>query len=162
MAEILIINPKHSKDEKYEAIYPQIQALILPEPNLVANLANISAVLKEAFGFFWVGFYFVENEELVLGPFQGPVACSRFPISQGVCGAAVTQKKTIIVPDVDKFPGHISCSVFSRSEIVVPLLLGEKVVLVLDVDSEVIDDFDQSDQNGLERILTLVSGLNFQ
>ena len=156
MTENISIEAGLSRLEKYQALYPQIEALIAPEPNLVANLANIAAALKETFGFFWVGFYFLEGNELVLGPFQGPVACTRFPVSKGVCGASVRSGQTIIVPDVDKYPGHIACSAQSRSEIVVPFIQNGKVALVLDVDSDKLEDFGQPDQIGLEKIISLL------
>lgn len=152
MAEELVIN-KGSKAEVYASLLPQIQALCSGENNLVANLANISAALKEAFGFFWVGFYLVESEdELVLGPFQGPIACTRIAFGKGVCGTAWKEKKTLIVPNVEEFPGHIACSSLSKSEIVVPLLKNDQVVGVLDVDSEQLDSFDEADEAALTKL----------
>lgn len=162
MAENITIDSQLSKSEKYRALLPQIDALISPEPSLIANLANISAALKETFGFFWVGFYFLEKEELVLGPFQGPVACTRFSKAKGVCGAAIMNAKTIIVPDVEQFPGHIACSALSRSEIVIPFFENGKIILVLDVDSDKLNDFDSVDQAGLEAILSVLSKKNPQ
>lgn len=151
-----------SKQEKYISITQQIEALITGEPDLTANLANIAAALKEQFGWFWVGFYMVKenantgNSELVLGPFQGPVACTRIAKGRGVCGTSWANEKTIIVPDVEKFPGHIACSSASKSEIVVPIFNGTSVVGVLDVDSELLDQFDAVDQQYLEAIVGLI------
>jgi len=151
-----------SKQEKYISITQQIEALISGEPDLTANLANIAAALKEQFGWFWVGFYMVKenantgNSELVLGPFQGPVACTRIAKGRGVCGTSWANEKTIIVPDVEKFPGHIACSSASKSEIVVPIFKGTSVVGVLDVDSELLDQFDAVDQQYLEAIVALI------
>lgn len=151
-----------SKQEKYISITKQIEALITGEPDLTANLANIAAALKEQFGWFWVGFYMVKenantgNSELVLGPFQGPVACTRIAKGRGVCGTSWANEKTIIVPDVEKFPGHIACSSASKSEIVVPIFNGTNVVGVLDVDSDLLDQFDAVDQQYLEAIVALI------
>lgn len=151
-----------SKQEKYISITQQIEALITGEPDLTANLANIAAALKEQFGWFWVGFYMVKenvnagNSELVLGPFQGPVACTRIAKGRGVCGTSWANEKTIIVADVEKFPGHIACSSASKSEIVVPIFNGTSVVGVLDVDSELLDQFDAVDQQYLEAIVALI------
>lgn len=145
-----------TKAEQYEAIIPQIQGLISYETDLIANLANVVAALKEQFGWFWVGFYLVKGEELVLGPFQGPVACTRIRKGKGVCGASWAQAKTLIVPDVDKFPGHIACSSLSRSEIVVPLIRNGEVVAVLDVDSADYDTYDETDQKYLEEIVSMI------
>ena len=145
-----------TKQEIYESLIPQIQGLLEGEPDLVANLANVAAALKEQFGWFWVGFYLVKNGELVLGPFQGPVACTRIRKGRGVCGSAWEQAKTLIVPDVEKFPGHIACSSLSKSEIVVPLLRDNEVVGVLDVDSDTYDSFDETDRQYLEKIVRLV------
>ena len=147
MSEELIISRSEDKAERYETLLPQIKALVNDEPNLVANLANVCAVLKEAMGFFWVGFYLVEGEELVLGPFQGPVACTRIQKGKGVCGSSWSGKETIIVPNVDDFPGHIACSSQSKSEIVVPGIKNNEVILVLDVDSDRLNDFDEVDKN---------------
>jgi L-methionine (R)-S-oxide reductase len=152
MAEDLQI-ASGSKAEMYTTLLPQIKALIEGEPDLVANLANIAAALKEQFGWLWVGFYLVKKEELVLGPFQGPVACTRIQKGRGVCGASWQQAKTLIVPDVAKFPGHIACSSLSVSEIVVPIIRNQQVVGVLDVDSEKENWFDETDQRYLEEIV---------
>ncbi len=146
-----------SKAEQYQSLIPQITGLLQGEPDLVANLANVSAALKEQFGWFWVGFYLVKNDELVLGPFQGPVACTRIKKGRGVCGSSWAQEKTLIVPDVEKFPGHIACSSLSKSEIVVPIIRNGQVLGVLDVDSDELDQFDQTDQQYLEQILQLLS-----
>ncbi|WP_126243376.1 GAF domain-containing protein [Chitinophaga rhizosphaerae] len=142
-----------TKAEQYEALLPQIKALITGEPDLTANLANISAALKEQFGWLWVGFYLVKDGELVLGPFQGPVACTRIRKGRGVCGAAWERAETLVVPDVEAFPGHIACSSLSRSEIVVPLLVNGDVRGVLDVDSVDLDTFDETDKRYLEEIV---------
>lgn len=157
MAEGLILEDNLTKEEKYAALLPQIAALLQGEPNLVANAANMVAALKEAFGFFWVGFYFVEGDELVLGPFQGPVACTRIRFGKGVCGAAWQQANTIVVPNVDEFEGHIACSSLSKSEIVVPVLLNGAVVAVLDVDSEQLNHFDQIDAQYFEKAVELLT-----
>jgi len=157
MAEDLQI-PTGSRAEKYEALYPQIQGLLIGENDQTANLANIVAAIKEVFGFFWVGFYLVKNEQLVLGPFQGPVACTRIPFHKGVCGHAYTIAETVIVPDVDAFPGHIACASASKSEIVLPVKnQAGHVTMVLDVDSDLFNDFSEVDQIGLEKILGLIS-----
>jgi L-methionine (R)-S-oxide reductase len=145
-----------TKQEIYESLIPQIQGLLEGEPDLVANLANVSAALKEQFGWFWVGFYLVKDGELVLGPFQGPVACTRIRKGRGVCGSAWELAKTLIVPEVEKFPGHIACSSLSKSEIVVPLFTNDEVVGVLDVDSDTYDSFDETDKQYLEKIVKLV------
>ena len=155
MAEDLQIN-SGSKDEQYLSLIPQIKGLIDGEPDLVANLANIAAALKEQFGFFWVGFYLVKDDELVLGPFQGPVACTRIRKGRGVCGTSWSQAKTIVVPDVEKFPGHIACSSISKSEIVVPLFKNNTVWGVLDVDSDQYNSFDETDTQLLQEIVALI------
>lgn len=155
MAEDLQITTG-TKAEQYESLLPQLKGLLEGEPDLVANLANVTAALKEQFGWFWVGFYLVKNEELVLGPFQGPVACTRIKKGKGVCGSSWAQAATLIVPDVEKFPGHIACSSLSRSEIVVPILKNNDVVAVLDVDSDAYDQFDDTDQLFLEKIVCLI------
>ncbi|MFZ9662143.1 MAG: GAF domain-containing protein [Chitinophagaceae bacterium] len=147
---------KGSKSEQYASLLPQIKGILEGEGDLIANLANISAALKEQFQWWWVGFYLVKENELVLGPFQGPVACTRIRKGRGVCGTSWEQSKTIIVPDVEKFPGHIACSSLSRSEIVVPIIQNEKVVGVLDVDSEFEDHFDETDQQYLEEIIQMI------
>lgn len=155
MAEDLTI-VTGTKEEQYLALIPQIKGLLEGEEDLVANLANVSAALKEQFSWFWVGFYLVKNEELVLGPFQGPVACTRIKKGRGVCGSSWAQAMTLIVPDVEKFPGHISCSSLSKSEIVVPIIRNNVVVAVLDVDSEELDQFDTIDQQYLEQIISII------
>jgi L-methionine (R)-S-oxide reductase len=159
MAEDLKLTVSTNKAEQYQSLIPQIEALLYNEPDLVANLANICAALKEQFNWFWVGFYLVKDNELVLGPFQGPVACTRIGMGKGVCGTAWQQEKTLIVPNVDEFPGHIACSSLSKSEIVIPVFNNGKVAAVLDVDSEVFDQFDTTDALYLEQIVKLV---NFQ
>lgn len=157
MAEDLLIT-KGTKEEQYQSLIPQIKGLLDGEPDLVANLANVTAALKEQFGWLWVGFYLIKNDELVLGPFQGPVACTRIKKGKGVCGTCWAKAETLIVPDVEEFPGHIACSSLSRSEIVVPVILNNKVVAVLDIDSADIDHFDETDKKYLEQI---VNFLNF-
>ncbi len=159
MAEELIISTSSSKGERYEALIPQIESLVQGETDLVANLANICAALKQTMSFFWVGFYLVKNDELVLGPFQGPIACTRIAFGKGVCGACWRERKTIIVPDVDAFPGHIACSSASKSEIVLPAFKNNNVALVLDVDSDKLNDFDGIDQIELEKVMKIVEGL---
>jgi L-methionine (R)-S-oxide reductase len=156
MAEDLTIIRTADKTAQYQSLIPQIEALITGEDDLVANLANISAALKEQFKWFWVGFYMVKNNELVLGPFQGPVACTRIAKGKGVCGAAWQQAEILIVPDVDEFPGHIACSSLSRSEIVLPLFHNDEVIGVLDVDSEHVAHFDETDALYLEQIVNLL------
>lgn len=151
MAEDLSIQGT-SKKEIYESLIPQIKALVGDEKDLIANLANVSSALKTAFGFFWVGFYWVKKDELVLGPFQGSVACTRIAFGRGVCGASWQEKKTLLVPDVEAFPGHIACSSLSKSEIVVPIIQNGMVLGVLDVDSDQLNDFDDTDQKYLEEI----------
>jgi GAF domain-containing protein len=159
MAEDLVIH-KGNKAENYKTIVPQIKTLCSGEPNLTANLANIAAALKEAFDFFWVGFYLVDSsDELVLGPFQGPVACTRIQKGKGVCGSAWAQEKTLLVPDVEAFPGHIACSSLSKSEIVVPIIKGGSVVAILDVDSSVLNDFDEIDEKELNNLCEWVATL---
>ncbi|WP_373723496.1 GAF domain-containing protein [Bacteroides heparinolyticus] len=155
MAEDLYID-NGSKEEKYRALLPQIKSLVSGEDDLIANLANVSAALKETFRFFWVGFYLAKGDELVLGPFQGPIACTRIRKGRGVCGTAWERKETLVVPDVDAFPGHIACSSLSRSEIVVPLKRGDTVWGVLDIDSERMDSFDETDARFLEEIGSLL------
>lgn len=145
-----------TKEEQYLSLIPQINGLLHGETDLIANLANVSAALKEQFKWFWTGFYLVKKDQLVLGPFQGPVACTRIRKGKGVCGSSWEQAKTLIVPDVEKFPGHIACSSLSRSEIVVPILKNGDVVAVLDVDSELPDQFDATDQQYLEEIVKLI------
>lgn len=157
MAEDLTITASTDKIEQYTTLIPQIEALLYGEPDLVANMANVAAALKEQFKWFWVGFYVVKENELVLGPFQGPVACTRIGLGKGVCGAAWQQAKTLVVPDVDAFPGHIACSSLSRSEIVVPVFKDNEVVAVLDVDSELLDQFNETDAQYLEQIVKLIN-----
>ena len=145
-----------NKNELYENLIPQIKALVEGENDVIANMANISACLKDTFGFWWVGFYRVLADELVLGPFQGPLACTRIKKGKGVCGTAWTEAQTVIVPDVDAFPGHIACSSLSRSEIVVPVFKDGEVVAVLDIDSEKPDNFDDIDKTYLEAVAALM------
>jgi len=156
MAEDLLIT-KGTKEEQYESLLPQIKALLDGEPDLIANLANITGALKEQFNWLWIGFYLVKNDGLVLGPFQGPVACTRIKKGKGVCGASWAKSQTLIVPEVEKFPGHIACSSLSRSEIVVPIIRNNKVIGVLDVDSIELDQYDNIDQNYLEKITELIN-----
>ncbi len=160
MTEQLIFpnNNDSSKEDVYISLSPQIRSLIEGETDLVSNLANVAAALKEAFNFFWVGFYIVKNNELVLGPFQGPIACTRIAYGKGVCGTSWKDKKAIIVDDVNKFPGHIACSSLSQSEIVIPIIRNNEVVAVLDVDSDELSKFDETDQKYLSEI---VEYLNF-
>lgn len=156
MAEELIIATSTSKKEKYQTLIPQIESLITGEPDLIANLSNIAAALKQTMDFFWVGFYMVKETQLVLGPFQGPIACTRIDYGKGVCGTAWKEKKTIMVPNVDEFPGHIACSSASKSEIVLPAFKNDEVKLILDVDSDKLDDFDAVDENALGKIMRLI------
>ena len=149
-----------TKSEQYAALLPQIRALTEGESDAVSNLANIAAALKEQFGWFWVGFYMVKNGELVVGPFQGPVACTRIRKGKGVCGSSWQEARTLIVPDVEAFPGHIACSSLSRSEIVVPIFHQEEVIGVLDVDSTALNAFDEEDQRWLEEIVRTIPGVN--
>jgi len=149
-----------AKSEQYTSLLPQIRALIEGESDAVSNLANIAAALKEQFGWFWVGFYMVKNGELVVGPFQGPVACTRIRKGKGVCGSSWQEARTLIVPDVEAFPGHIACSSLSRSEIVVPIFHQEEVIGVLDVDSTALNAFDEEDQRWLEEIVRTIPGVN--
>ena len=162
MAESIAFSKTDDRSVVYAEIVPQIESLISAEPDLVANLANVAAVLREAFGFFWVGFYLAKDGQLVLGPFQGPLACTRIEYDQGVCGHAFTNRETVVVPDVDKFPGHIACSTGSRSEIVVPLFDGGgQPVGVLDVDSNKLNDFTDADALELEKISAIISAQHF-
>ena len=156
MSEQLIIQGE-TKQERYEALLPQIQSVVEDEPDLIANMANVAAMLHETFGFWWTGFYRVEGEELVLGPFQGPMACTRIRKGRGVCGTAWAKAQTQVVPDVDKFPGHIACSSASRSEIVVPVFHEGRVVAVLDIDSAQLGTFDQTDRHYLEQVASFLS-----
>jgi len=152
MAEDLSIT-QGTKEVQYKTLLPQIKALIEGEADLIANLANIAAALKEQFGWLWVGFYLVKKDELVLGPFQGPVACTRIKKGRGVCGSAWSQAQALVVADVEKFPGHIACSSLSKSEIVVPIITNNAVTGVLDVDSVLLNDFDETDKKYLEQIV---------
>ena len=154
MAEELIISQSTDKEQQYQSLIPQIAALISGEEDTIANLANVASALKYGMGFFWVGFYLVKGDELVLGPFQGPIACTRIREGKGVCGQSWEQKKSIIVPDVDQFPGHIACSSESKSEIVIPVLKNGEVIMVLDVDSDRVNDFDEVDKKYLEELVT--------
>ena len=155
MAENLLISIG-SKEEKYRELLPQLHALVSTETDFIANLANVAAALKQTFGFFWVGFYIVKGDELVLGPFQGPIACTRIRIGRGVCGTVWKEVRTLIVPDVEQFPGHIACSSDSKSEIVVPMIRQGEVVGVLDIDSDTLDSFDTVDARYLEEICTYI------
>jgi GAF domain-containing protein len=160
MAEHLLIPQTTNRKEIYDSLIPQIQALTEGESDLTANLANISAALKEAFNFFWVGFYLKKENQLVLGPFQGPIACTRINFNRGVCGHCYTTKQVVIVPDVEAFLGHIACSSASKSEIVLPAFdKNGDVFLVLDVDSDELDDFSEADSVGLSAIMKIVEGL---
>lgn len=157
MAESLAFTKSADRSTIYAEITPQIEALVAGETDVTANLANIAAVLKQAFGFFWVGFYLVKGDQLVLGPFQGPLACTRINFDQGVCGHAYKTRETVIVPDVDKFPGHVACASESKSEIVVPIFDTEKNVIgVLDVDSNKLNDFSETDAEGLRGIVNVI------
>lgn len=157
MAEDLTIITNADKETQFQSLIPQIAALISGEEDQIANMANISAALKEQFGWLWVGFYLVKGDELVLGPFQGPVACTRIKKGKGVCGASWQQAETLIVPDVEVFPGHIACSSVSRSEIVLPVFKQERVIAVLDVDSEHLSHFDEIDARYLKQIVNLLN-----
>lgn len=155
MSEQLIISGE-TKQERYEALLPQIKAVVEDEPDLIANMANVAAMLHETFGFWWTGFYRVEGQELVLGPFQGPMACTRIKKGRGVCGTAWAEAQTQVVPDVDQFPGHIACSSASRSEIVVPIFKEGEVIAVLDIDSAQLGTFDQTDLRYLEQVVEML------
>jgi len=163
MAENLAIATSSKKEERYEILLPQLESLVSGEPDLIANLSNIAAALKQTFDFFWVGFYLVKENampdgrhELVLGPFQGPIACTRIGLGKGVCGTSWKENRTIIVPNVDEFPGHIACNSDSKSEIVLPAFKNGNVFLVLDVDSDQLNDFDDMDAKYLSRVITLI------
>lgn len=156
MADELRFSLLTSREERYQELFPQIEALVAAETDLIANLANIAAALKTAMEFLWVGFYLVKDEELILGPFQGPIACTRIQKGKGVCGKAWQLKDSLIVPNVDDFPGHILCSSASKSEIVIPMLTNNEVVGVLDIDSSVLDDFDEVDEKYLKEILVML------
>ena len=160
MVETLAFTTTAMRKTIYDEIVPQVEALIAGEPDLIANLANVAAVLREAFGFFWVGFYLRRDEQLVLGPFQGPIACTRINFDQGVCGRAFTTKQTVIVPNVDEFPGHIACASASKSEIVVPIFdQSGEVFGVLDIDSDQLENFTETDADGLGRIVKVIEGI---
>ncbi|HYG50246.1 MAG TPA: GAF domain-containing protein [Flavobacteriales bacterium] len=156
MAEDLSIDKTLTREEQYRQLFPQIEGLIAGETNRIANLANIASAIKYAFDFLWVGFYLVEGDELVLGPFQGPPACTRIKKGKGVCGTSWEKQMTLIVPDVEAFPGHIACSSNSRSEIVVPVLHNGQVRMVLDVDSDHLNNFNETDKIYLEKICSLI------
>lgn len=156
MAEELIISTSTNKQTRYTTLIPQIQSLVDGEKDVIANLSNIAAALKQTMNFFWVGFYLVKNSELVLGPFQGPVACTRIQFGKGVCGTAWKEKRPILVPDVEKFPGHIACSSASKSEIVLPAFKDGEVALVLDVDSNKLDNFDLIDERELSKVMRVI------
>lgn len=157
MAEELLIRNDVSKKDQYEFLLPQVSALIQYETDVVANLSNIAAALMQTFDHLWIGFYMVKENQLVLGPFQGPIACTRIPFDRGVCGAAYMQGKTLVVDDVELFPGHIACSSDSRSEIVVPIYKGDQVQLILDIDSSEVASFDETDQHYLEKLAAIIS-----
>ncbi len=159
MAEQLHIAQSSNKKERYDLLIPQIEALVSGETDLVANLSNIAAALRQTMNFFWVGFYLVKDNQLVLGPFQGPIACTRIDFGRGVCGTCWKKERVILVPDVEQFPGHIACSSDSKSEIVLPVLCDGKVAMVLDVDSDRLNDFDASDEAGLKAIVRIIEGL---
>ena len=156
MAEQLNTLPHASREDKYRNLIPQLKGLLEGETDTIANFANISAALKQTFNFFWVGFYIVKKEELVLGPFQGTIACTRIKYGRGVCGTAWKEKRTVIVPDVNLFPGHIACDAASQSEIVVPLFHHDEVIAVLDIDSEQLNYFDEMDKKYLQQIVDLL------
>jgi GAF domain-containing protein len=160
MAETLIIPQNATREDIYISLMPQLKALVMGETDLIANVSNITAALKEAFGFFWIGFYFVKNDELVLGPFQGPIACTRIKKGRGVCGTSWEKGEIIVVPDVDQFPGHIACSSLSRSEIVIPFFNSKNEVAgVIDIDSSLLNDFSEIDARFGEEIAKLVSSI---
>lgn len=155
MAEELSLQ-QGNKAEQYQSLIPQIQAIVADESDVIANLANICAALKQQFNWFWIGFYLVKDNELVLGPFQGPIACTRIAKGRGVCGTAWQQQNVMIVPDVEQFPGHIACSSDSKSEIVLPVMKQNKCVAVLDIDSDTLDSFDEVDAEYLKQIVAIV------
>ena len=157
--EIITVGKHASRNEKYQVLLPQLHALVEGETDLIANIANIIAALKEAIDVLWIGIYFVKNNELVLGPFQGPVACTRIGFGKGVCGSAWKEKKSIIVPDVDLFPGHIACSSLSKSEIVLPGFKNKEVNFILDADSILLNDFDKTDEHYLQEVIALIEKL---
>lgn len=155
MAEELVLQQGH-KVEQYQSILPQIQAIVEDEADVIANLANICAALRQQFGWFWIGFYLVKGNELVLGPFQGPIACTRIAKGRGVCGSAWQQQQIIVVPDVDQFPGHIACSSDSKSEIVLPIIKNGECVGVLDIDSDELNQFDEVDAEHLQQLMAMI------
>jgi len=159
MVEELIISEELSKEDKYKELLPQLEALVGCEKDLIANIANLVAALKYAFNFLWVGVYFVKENELVLGPFQGPIACTRIAKGKGVCGTAWQEQKVITVPNVDDFPGHIACSSATKSEIVLPVFNNNRLALVLDIDSEKLNTFDQVDEKYLAKVAKLITTL---
>ncbi len=159
MADQLQIASSKDKSERYKALLPQIKSLVTGEADLVANLSNIAAALKQTMNFFWVGFYIVKNDQLVLGPFQGPIACTRINLGKGVCGTSWKEQRVILVEDVDLFPGHIACSSDSKSEIVLPVMANGKVVMVLDVDSDKLSDFDAIDELYLREVVEIIERL---
>lgn len=156
MAENLLISISTEKKDRYEVLLPQIESLVEGENDVIANLSNVVAALRQTMGFFWVGFYIVKDNQLVLGPFQGPIACTRINFGKGVCGTSWKEKRTIVVADVEEFPGHIACSSDSKSEIVLPAFKNGEVALVLDVDSDKLNDFDSTDAAYLERVMRIV------
>ncbi len=159
MAENLVVAQSTDKKERYEVLIPQVRSLVQGESDVVANLSNVVAALRQSFGFFWVGFYIVRDKQLVLGPFQGPIACTRINFGKGVCGTTWKEGKTIVVPNVDEFPGHIACSSDSKSEIVVPVFKNGAVAMVLDVDSDRLNDFDDTDRIYLEELMKVVESV---
>ncbi len=156
MSENLAVSISTKKEERYQTLLPQIESLVTGESDMVANLSNIAAALKQTFNFFWVGFYLVKENELVLGPFQGPIACTRIGLGKGVCGVSWKERRTILVPNVDEFPGHIACSSDSKSEIVLPAFKNDEVILVLDVDSDQLNDFDETDAHYLGQLMKVI------
>ena len=159
LSENIFISVNSNKQQKYEELLPQLKHLLLPSDDLIANLANCSAALKTVFNFWWVGFYLVKNNQLILGPFQGPIACTNINFGKGVCGTSWKNKETILVPNVNEFPGHIACSSDSLSEIVVPIVLNNEVLAVLDVDSEYLNHFDEIDKKHLEELAIYLADL---
>ncbi len=162
MAESITLTPNATKEERYKEMLPQLKAVLEVEDDLIANLANTCAILKEAFDFFWVGFYINKEDELVLGPFQGPLACTRISFGKGVCGTAASEQRTLVVPDVERFPGHIACSADSKSEIVLPLIVGGHTKMVLDIDSDLLDDFDETDAHYLEEVMYIIGKIHYK
>jgi GAF domain-containing protein len=156
MAENLVVSVSTDKKERYEVLLPQVESLVEGESDVIANMSNVAAALKQTMGFFWVGFYIVKADQLVLGPFQGPIACTRINFGKGVCGTSWKEKRTVLVPDVESFPGHIACSSDSKSEIVLPAFKNGAVALVLDVDSDKLNDFDETDAVYLEKVMRVV------